>query len=126
MAVALYEVAPTIIRAAGTKTDSTTRSIILRHIEVVRTKGEVVAGLTTAAVVIPKAMAYATIAGLPVQVGNHWNKMERPGVLLEKGHIVAITLAVIDVPKDDEKGNDGHGSKVIVIPFDGAALDRDL
>jgi sulfate permease, SulP family len=27
------------------------------------------AGLTTAAVVIPKAMAYATIAGLPVQVG---------------------------------------------------------
>src|SRR5271168_4962536 len=30
---------------------------------------DVIAGLTTAAVVIPKAMAYATIAGLPVQVG---------------------------------------------------------
>src|SRR5512138_3783643 len=30
---------------------------------------DVVAGLTTSAVVIPKAMAYATIAGLPVQVG---------------------------------------------------------
>ncbi len=30
---------------------------------------DVVAGLTTAAVVIPKAMAYATIGGLPVQVG---------------------------------------------------------
>src|SRR4249920_1148969 len=30
---------------------------------------DTVAGLTTAAVVIPKAMAYATIAGLPVQVG---------------------------------------------------------
>ena len=30
---------------------------------------DVVAGLTAAAVVIPKAMAYATIAGLPVQVG---------------------------------------------------------
>jgi len=27
------------------------------------------AGLTTAAVVIPKAMAYATVAGLPVQIG---------------------------------------------------------
>jgi hypothetical protein len=52
--------------------------------------------------------------------------MERPGVFLEHGHVVAVTLAVIDVPKDDEKGNDGHGSKVIVIPFDGAALDRDL
>lgn len=30
---------------------------------------DLIAGLTAAAVVIPKAMAYATIAGLPVQVG---------------------------------------------------------
>src|SRR5215470_1856104 len=30
---------------------------------------DVIAGLAAAAVVIPKAMAYATIAGLPVQVG---------------------------------------------------------
>jgi high affinity sulfate transporter 1 len=30
---------------------------------------DIVAGLTTAAVVIPKSMAYATIAGLPIQVG---------------------------------------------------------
>src|SRR5271157_5442113 len=30
---------------------------------------DVIAGLTTAAVVIPKAMAYALMAGLPVQVG---------------------------------------------------------
>jgi sulfate permease, SulP family len=30
---------------------------------------DLIAGMTTAAVVIPKAMAYATIAGLPVQVG---------------------------------------------------------
>src|SRR6476659_5736353 len=30
---------------------------------------DVVAGLTAAAVVIPKAMAYATVAGLPVSVG---------------------------------------------------------
>jgi SulP family sulfate permease len=30
---------------------------------------DAVAGVTTAAVIIPKAMAYATIAGLPVQVG---------------------------------------------------------
>ena len=32
-------------------------------------KSDLVAGMTTAAVVIPKAMAYATIAGLPIQVG---------------------------------------------------------
>ena len=30
---------------------------------------DVIAGLTASAVVVPKAMAYATIAGLPVQVG---------------------------------------------------------
>jgi high affinity sulfate transporter 1 len=30
---------------------------------------DVVAGLTAAAVVIPKAMAYATVAGLPIQIG---------------------------------------------------------
>ena len=32
-------------------------------------RADVVAGLTTAAVVIPKSMAYATVAGLPIQVG---------------------------------------------------------
>ena len=32
-------------------------------------QADVVAGLTTGAVIIPKAMAYAMIAGLPVQVG---------------------------------------------------------
>jgi SulP family sulfate permease len=32
-------------------------------------RADLIAGLTTAAVVIPKAMAYAAIAGLPVQVG---------------------------------------------------------
>ena len=34
-----------------------------------RVRADLVAGLTTAAVVIPKAMAYATVAGLPVEVG---------------------------------------------------------
>lgn len=57
---------------------------------------------------------------------NHWNKVERPAVYIENGHVVAITLAAIDIEKEQDKGNDGHGSKVIVIPFDGAALDRDL
>jgi hypothetical protein len=56
---------------------------------------------------------------------NHWNKAERPSVYIENGHVAAMTLAVIDVEKEQDKGNDGHGSKVIVIPFDGAALDRD-
>src|ERR1019366_1871764 len=57
---------------------------------------------------------------------NHWNKAERPSVYIENGHVAAMTLAVLDVEKEQDKGNDGHGSKVIVIPFDGAALDRDM
>ena len=57
---------------------------------------------------------------------NHWHKLERPGVLVENGHVTAVTLAVLDVPKEQQRGNDAHGSKIIVIPFDGAALDRDL
>ncbi len=57
---------------------------------------------------------------------NHWEKMERPGVLLQDGHVTHFTFAVLDVPKEQERGNDTHGSKIIVVPFDGAALDRDL
>jgi hypothetical protein len=57
---------------------------------------------------------------------NHWDKIERPGVIMKDGHVAYFTFAVLDVPKDEEKGNDRHGSKVIVVPFDGAALDRDL
>jgi hypothetical protein len=59
-------------------------------------------------------------------VVNHWNKLERPGVLLEKGHVTALTFAVIDVPKEEETPGSHHGSKIIVVPFDGAAMDRDL
>jgi hypothetical protein len=58
---------------------------------------------------------------------NHWYKMERPGVYLDdQGHVGAVSLAVIDIPKEQENGNDNHGSKIVVIPFDGAAMDRDL
>ena len=41
----------------------------VRTIRANRLKADIPAGVTTAAVVIPQAMAYATIAGLPVQVG---------------------------------------------------------
>jgi len=57
---------------------------------------------------------------------NHWNKMERPGVYIENGHVAAVTLASIDVSKEEDRGNMPHGSKVIVIPFDGAAFDAAL
>lgn len=57
---------------------------------------------------------------------NHWCKIERPGVYIENGHITHWTFAVIDSEKDQDKGNDDHNSKVIVVPFDGAAFDGEV
>ncbi|MHC1764012.1 MAG: dienelactone hydrolase family protein [Verrucomicrobiia bacterium] len=78
---------------------------------------------------INRGVAYdprEAIVRYPDSTVNYWNKAERPSVYIENGHVVAMTLAVIDVEKEQDKGNDGHGSKVIVIPFDGATLDRDV
>ena len=49
---------------------------------------DLVAGLTTAAVVIPKAMAYATVAGLPVEVGLYTAFIPHGG-LRRPGHLAA-------------------------------------
>ena len=58
---------------------------------------------------------------------NQWYKMERPGVVLENGHPTHITWAVADVDKDNQiPGNSNHGSKIIVVPFDGVAFDADF
>lgn len=57
---------------------------------------------------------------------NRWNKLERPAVVMENGHVIAMSFAVIDTSKESQTGNNGHGSKVIVVPFDGASMDRDL
>lgn len=47
---------------------------------------------------------------------NDWTKIERPNIYVENGKIVAMTFAVIDVQKEEDFGNDQHGSKVIVVP----------
>lgn len=54
---------------------------------------------------------------------NHWALLERPSVYLENGHAVAATFAAINVPKDQDTGNSGNGSKVIVVPIDGRSFD---
>ena len=57
---------------------------------------------------------------------DHWYKMERPGVLVENGHVTHVTFAVSDVDKNNQiPAGSNHGSKVIVIPFDGVTLDSD-
>jgi MYXO-CTERM domain-containing protein len=57
---------------------------------------------------------------------SQWYKMERPGVVLQDGHPTHITWAVADVDKDNMiPAGSNHGSKVIVVPFDGVAFDAD-
>ncbi len=57
---------------------------------------------------------------------DHWYKMERPSVLVENGLITHVTFAVADVNKDNQiPAGSNHGSKVIVVPFDGVAFDKD-
>ena len=58
---------------------------------------------------------------------SQWYKMERPGVVLENGHPTHITWAVADVDKDNQiPAGSNHGSKVIVVPFDGVTFDTDF
>jgi MYXO-CTERM domain-containing protein len=56
---------------------------------------------------------------------NHWFKLERVGVYMENGHITHFTFAAIDVDKTLDLGNDKHGSKIIVVPFDGVKFDAE-
>jgi len=58
---------------------------------------------------------------------SHWFKMERPQILVQNGLITHVTFAVADVNKDNQiPAGSNHGSKVIVIPFDGVAFDKDF
>lgn len=55
---------------------------------------------------------------------NHWNKIERPYAYIENGELKAFTFAVVDFSKEEDMGNDSHGSKIIVVPFNSEKLNR--
>jgi MYXO-CTERM domain-containing protein len=58
---------------------------------------------------------------------SQWYKIERPGVVLQDGHPTHITWAVADVDKDNQVlPGTNHGTKIIVVPFDGVAFDNDF
>jgi MYXO-CTERM domain-containing protein len=58
---------------------------------------------------------------------TQWYKMERPGVVLQEGHPTHITWAVADVDKDNQVlPGTNHGTKIIVVPFDGVTFDKDF
>ena len=58
---------------------------------------------------------------------TQWYKMERPSVVLQDGHPTHITWAVADVDKDNQVlPGTNHGTKIVVVPFDGVAFDKDF
>ena len=57
---------------------------------------------------------------------NTWTNLERPGVLIENDHVTHFTFSALDVAKWNDLASDDHGSKVLVVPFDGACFDAAL
>jgi len=54
-----------------------------------------------------------------------WTKIERPNIIMDNGHITHFTFAVTDVQKEQITGGSNHGTKVLVVAFDGAAFDAE-
>jgi len=54
-----------------------------------------------------------------------WTKMERPNIIMDNGHITHFTFAVTDVQKEQITGGSNHGTKVLVVAFDGATFDAE-
>lgn len=57
-----------------------------------------------------RGLAYDPARGFvryPDGTVNHWDKLERPGVVMENGHGTHLTLAVLDVPKNEERWERG-------------------
>ncbi|BAX79081.1 hypothetical protein ALGA_0692 [Labilibaculum antarcticum] len=57
---------------------------------------------------------------------NQWSIVQRMTVYVENGHPTHFLFSVIDVPKGKDRQNDNHGSKILVVPFDGKAFDKDM
>ncbi len=59
---------------------------------------------------------------------NDWEFIERPTAYVDEktGHVTHFIFSVLDVHKGRDLENDNHGSKIVVVPFDGEAFDRDM
>lgn len=57
---------------------------------------------------------------------NWWQTVQRPTVYIEDGIVRAFNFSVIDVGKGGDRPNDNHGSKIVVVPFDGEAFGRHM
>jgi sulfate permease, SulP family len=85
---------------------------------------DVLAGLTSAAVVIPMAMAYATIAGLPVQVGLYTALLPTIlyAVLGTSRALSVTTTTTVAILTAAAFGDTGHGSDPAAIAATTATL----
>lgn len=57
---------------------------------------------------------------------NQWGIVQRMTVFVDEGHPSHFLFSAIDVHKGKDNPNDSHGSKIILVPFDGESLDRDM
>lgn len=55
-----------------------------------------------------------------------WYTVQRPTVYTEEETVKAFNFSVIDVHKGEDRKNDKHGSKIVVIPFDGDAFKQHI
>jgi SulP family sulfate permease len=88
---------------------------------------DIVAGLTAAAVVLPKAMAYATVAGLPVAVGLYTAFIPMAVyALLGSSRVLSVsstaTLAILTATQLGLVVPDGDAAKLVVATATLAAL----
>src|SRR5438552_16449979 len=82
---------------------------------------DLVAGLTAAAVVLPKAMAYATVAGLPVAVGLYTAFIPMAiYALLGTSRVLSVssttTLAILAGTQLGMVVPDGDPTKLVTAP----------
>jgi hypothetical protein len=57
---------------------------------------------------------------------NNWAIVQRMTVYVENGHPTHFLFSVIDVHKGKDVANDNHGSKIVIVPFDGKAFDKHM
>ncbi len=59
-----------------------------------------------------------SVASYENGVKNHWYKLERPHVIQDRfGRATHLSLAALDVPKKEDRANDNHNSKNIILPL---------
>ncbi|VGO20420.1 glycoside hydrolase family protein [Pontiella sulfatireligans] len=59
---------------------------------------------------------------------DDWIYVERMTACVdeETDHVTHFIFSVLDVKKGWDQGNDNHGSKIVVVPFDGEAFDANM